>query len=146
DLLAIGDQSRPRLFDLAIRKPAPLAERTAEIDERVGAQGEELRALDETGLRRELAALAQSGIESLAICLLHSVADPDHERRCAAVARDCGFAEISVSHEVAPVEKLLLRAQTTVLDAYLNPVLRDYVGRLRHSLAAPDTRFFIMTS
>jgi 5-oxoprolinase (ATP-hydrolysing) len=145
DLLAIGDQTRPRLFDLAIRKPAPLAERTIEVDERVGADGTVLRPPDRDRVRRELEALAADGIESLAICFVHSIVHPEHEQACAETAREAGFAEISVGHQVAPVEKLLLRAQTSVLDAYLNPVLREYVARLRAALGG-DSRFFVMTS
>ena len=145
DLLAIGDQTRPRLFDLAIRKPAPLAERTIEVDERVGADGIVLRQPDHDRLRRDLQALAADGIQSLAICFAHSIVRPQHEALCAEVAREAGFAEVSVGHLVAPVEKLLLRAQTSVLDAYLNPVLREYVMRLRSALGS-QSRFFVMTS
>src|SRR5262249_28588242 len=80
------------------------------------------------------------------ISFAHSIREPAHERACAAVAREIGFREVSVGSEVAPVEKLLLRAQTAVLDAYLNPVLRDYVKRLRDSLGEHGARFFVMTA
>ena len=145
DVLSIGDQTRPRLFDLAIRKPLPLAERTVEVDERVAADGAVLRAPDRDRLQRELQSLLHGGIESLAICFLHSIVRPEHEDACAELARAAGFAEISVGHRVAPVEKLLLRAQTSVLDAYLNPVLREYVARLRAALGS-ESRLFVMTS
>lgn len=144
DILRIGTQARPRLFDLAIRKPAPLFERVVEIDERVGADGTVLRAPDPVAVRDRLAELRAAGVESLAICLLHGYAHPAHERAVAAVARAAGFADVSVSSEVAPLEKIVWRGDTTVLDAYLSPVLRDYVTGLRRALGAGVLR--VLTS
>ncbi len=134
DVLLIGNQDRPRLFDLAIRKPPPLCESVLEIDERVAADGTVLLPLDLSAVRRQLKELAASGTESLAICLLHAWRMPEHERLVERIAREIGFREVSVSHVVAPRIKLVPRAETTVLDAYLNPVLRDYVEGLQRSL------------
>src|SRR5262245_19341789 len=145
DLLAIGTQARPHLFALAIRKPPPLCERVIEIDERLAADGTVLRAPDRARVRAQLEELRAAGIASLAVCLLHACVNPAHEVLVAQLARAVGFAEVSASWERAPVEKLLARAQTTVLDAYLNPVLRAYVAGLRRALGA-GSRLHIMTS
>jgi 5-oxoprolinase (ATP-hydrolysing) len=145
DALRIGYQNRPRLFDLDIVKPTPLFEEVVEIDERIGAGGEVLRVPLEDEIRRQLEAFARRGVESLAICLLHAFEFPDHERLVQRVAREVGFAEISVSHRVAPLIKLVSRGDTTVVDAYLNPVLRKYVAQLRQALGE-ESRLRIMTS
>ena len=133
DILQIGYQNRPRLFDLDIVKPTPLTAAVVEIDERVAADGEVLRAADPEEIRVRLAPLRESGIESVAICLLHATTFAEHERLVAAIAAEMGFSEISVSHQVASLGKLVSRGDTTVLDAYLNPVLRRYVGGARVS-------------
>lgn len=144
DILRIGYQNRPRLFDLEIRKPEPLFRWTAEIDERVTPAGEILQALDEVQVRAALAELQQAGANSLAICLLNAYSFAEHEERVEAIARELGFAEISRSSHVAPLVKLVSRGDTTVVDAYLNPVLRQYVAALRRSL--PQSSLRIMTS
>ncbi|HEX4144048.1 MAG TPA: hydantoinase B/oxoprolinase family protein [Pirellulales bacterium] len=144
DVLTIGYQNRPRLFDLAIRKPAPLTATSVEIDERVAADGTVLRVPDRVVIRRQLAQLRSGGVESLAIALLHSVSQPAHEQLVAEIAREVGFSEISLSSEVAPLVKLVPRADTTTVDAYLNPVLRRYVEMLRQSL--PGSELQILTS
>jgi 5-oxoprolinase (ATP-hydrolysing) len=144
DLLHIGYQNRPKLFDLNIRKPTPLFAVVVEIDERITHEGEVLKSIDSEIVRAQLADLKQRGIESLAICLLHASAHPKHERIIAEIARDVGFAEISVSSEVAPLVKIVPRGDTTVMDAYLNPVLRSYVGSLSRSLSNSDLR--VLTS
>jgi len=144
DVLAIGYQNRPRLFDLAIRKRAPLYSAVIEIDERVTAEGQVLRAPDEATVRRQLEELEATGAESLAICLLHAYRFAEHESLVARIAREVGFQEISASSQVAPLVKIVARGDTTVMDAYLNPILRDYVSHLRSSLGAADLR--IMTS
>ncbi len=130
DLMKIGEQDRPDLFALAIRKPAPLTRRVVEVDGRLDAAGRVLQPLDESRLRRELRALRATGVESLAICLLHAHVDDVHERRCERIAREVGFTEISRSAEVAPLIKVVSRAETATLDAYLNPVLSAYVARV----------------
>lgn len=144
DVLEIGYQARPRLFDLTIRKPPGLAAAVVEIDERMTHDGIVLARPREAVFRQQLQALADAGIESLAICLLHADRHPEHERVVERVARDVGFQEISVSHVVVPLPKFVARCDTTLADAYLNPVLREYVARLRDSLPGSTLRF--MTS
>ncbi len=144
DLPTIGYQNRPRLFELAIHKSPTLPAMVVEIDERIAADGSVLRAPDPARIRAQLAELRPLGIESLAICLLHGFAYPAHEQLVARIARDAGFKEISVSSEVAPLVKIVARGDTTAMDAYLNPILRSYVGNLRRALGASDLR--ILTS
>lgn len=144
DILKIGYQNRPRLFDLDIRKPVPLFAAVVEIDERVTAAGDVLTQPNPAIIREQLAALKSRGIESLAICLLHAFAHPIHEQLIERIARETGFDEISASSRVAPLIKIVSRGDTTVIDAYLNPVLRAYVESLRRSLGSGELR--IMTS
>jgi 5-oxoprolinase (ATP-hydrolysing) len=144
DILLIANQDRPRLFDLAIKKPEPLFERVLEIDERLDAEGQVLRSPDEQTVRSRLAELKQSGVESIAICLMHSFANPKHELLIEGRAREAGFSEISVSSKLSPLIKIVSRGDTTVVDAYLNPVLRRYVETLRRSLTG--SRLRLMTS
>ena len=127
DALRIGYQARPRLFDLDIRLPEPLYDRVIEIDERVGADGVVVRALDEAQAAADLAAARGAGCEAVAIVLMHGWRFTAHEARLAELARTAGFAQVSVSHEVAPLIKLIGRGDTSVVDAYLSPVLRRYV-------------------
>ncbi|MEX0586705.1 MAG: hydantoinase/oxoprolinase family protein, partial [Pirellulales bacterium] len=144
DVLEIGYQARPRLFDLTVRKPPPLTATVCEIDERVTHDGQVLAAPVEAVLRQQMHSLADAGIESLAICLLHADRHGDHERLVVRAASAVGFREISCSSIVAPLPKLVARADTTVVDAYLNPVLREYVERLRTSL--PGSPLRLLTS
>ena len=134
DVLLIGNQTRPKLFELVIRKPQPLFERVVEIDERIDAEGRVLVAPDETAIRRQLHELKQAGIESVAICLLHSFTNSRHEELVERITRDVGFAEISVSSKLSPLIKIVSRGDTTLMNAYLNPVLRDYMLRMRRTL------------
>ncbi|QDU38742.1 Acetophenone carboxylase gamma subunit [Maioricimonas rarisocia] len=134
DVLLIGNQDRPRLFDLAIRKPEPLFTEVVEIDERLDAEGDVLTAVNAEQVRAQLADLHSRDIDSIAICLLNSYVNPDHERVVADVAREVGFEEISVSSRLSPLIKIVSRGDTTVMDAYLNPILREYVGSLRSAL------------
>jgi 5-oxoprolinase (ATP-hydrolysing) len=144
DVLEIGYQARPRLFDLTVRKPPTLPSAVFEIAERVTHDGAVLSTPEVTEVRTQLEELRRTGVESLAICFLHADRHPAHERLVERIARDVGFEEISVSHRVAPLPKLVPRADTTVVDAYLNPVLRDYVLRLRDSL--PGSQLRLLTS
>jgi 5-oxoprolinase (ATP-hydrolysing) len=144
DVLEIGYQARPQLFDLTVRKPPTLTTSVVEIEERVTHDGHVVIGLQELIVRQQLQALFDGGIESLAICFLHADRHGAHEELVANLARDVGFREVSVSHAVAPLPKFVARADTTVVDAYLNPVLRDYVGRLRDAL--PDSDVRILTS
>ncbi|WP_437227694.1 hydantoinase B/oxoprolinase family protein [Planctomicrobium sp. SH661] len=145
DILLIGNQDRPELFVLDIHKPEPLTRIVVEVEERLNAKGEVLRELDEERTRQQLGALAEQGINSLAICLLHAYRNPVHEVRLEELAREAGFVEISRSSRVAPVIKLVPRAETTVLDAYLNPVLRTYVRDIQSRLG-PGSTFKLMGS
>jgi 5-oxoprolinase (ATP-hydrolysing) len=145
DVLHIGYQNRPKLFELSIRKPPPLFAATAEIDERLAADGTVLVAPQPEHVRAQLESLRAQGIESLAICLLHGGTYGAHEALVEQIAREVGFTEISVSHRVAPLVKIVSRGDTTVVDAYLNPVLRDYVHRLRSALGS-ESQLRIMTS
>ncbi|MGD9633803.1 MAG: hydantoinase B/oxoprolinase family protein [Pirellulales bacterium] len=144
DVLEIGYQARPRLFDLTIRKPSPLTAAVVEIHQRMTHSGEVLAEPREAEVRRQLEELRATGVKSLAICLLHADRHPAHEELVARVAREVGFTEVSVSHLVAPLPKLVARADTTVVDAYLNPVLREYVARLAESL--PGSQIRLLTS
>ncbi|MBI2893679.1 MAG: hydantoinase B/oxoprolinase family protein [Deltaproteobacteria bacterium] len=145
DLLHIGFQDRPRLFELEIVKRPVLFERVIEVDERVDAAGEVLRAPDPDRVRRDLEAARRDGYESLAICLLHGYAHPENERQVAGIAREVGFANVSVASELVARQGMVARAQTTVLDAYLSPVLSGWIATLRHSLGA-GSALKVMTS
>src|SRR4051812_30173568 len=123
-----------------------LYERVAEIDERVGVDGEVLVALDEEQAQAVLRAVRTSGIDALAIVLMHGWKYPDHEARLADIARELGFAQVSISHEVAPLIKLIGRGDTTVVDAYLSPVLRRYVERVAEGLAAGTDLHFMQSN
>ena len=140
DVLLIATQDRPRLFDLNIQKPQPLFREVVEIDERLDSNGEVLRAPDATLVRRQLEELRSTGVASVAICLLHAFANPAHERIVADIAREVGFTEISLSSQLAPLIKIVSRGDTTVMDAYLNPILKDYIARLRRSLGGSQLR------
>ena len=145
DLLEIGSQERPRLFDLTVGKPPPLTDWSVEIAERVSADGDILLPLKTEEVRRQLQDLKrETGAESVAICLLHSDLYPDHELKVERIAREVGFAEVSCSSQIAPLVKIVSRAETSVVDAYLNPVLRTYVSRLHQQL--PDSQIRLMTS
>ena len=136
DALQIGNQARPDIFARHIVLPAMLYERAVEIDERVGADGTIVRALDETAASDLLADLRADKFDSIAIALMHGWAYPAHERRVVELAREAGFSQISASHEVAPLIRFLPRAGTTVADAYLSPILRRYVDRVADGLGA----------
>ena len=136
DLLRIGYQNRPRLFDLHIRLPELLYERVVEVPERLDAAGEVVTPLDEAAARRALEAAKADGIDSVAIAFMHGYKNPDHEARVAAIAAETGFGQISVSHQISPLMKLVSRGDTTVVDAYLSPILRRYVSQVADELGA----------
>jgi 5-oxoprolinase (ATP-hydrolysing) len=145
DALRIGYQARPKLFDRRIVKPEALYTRVVEIDERVSVEGSVLRALDEAAARADLQAAFDAGFRAVAIVLLHGFRFTDHEARVAAIAREIGFTQVSVSHEVSPLMKLVGRGDTTVVDAYLSPILRRYVDKVASELGE-DTRLLFMQS
>ena len=134
DALRIGYQARPEIFARKIVLPSMLYETVVEIGERVAADSEVLVELDEAGAREALERVRADGIDALAIVLMHGWAFPAHEARLADIARELGFTQVSVSHEVAPLIKLVGRGDTTVVDAYLSPVLRRYVERVAKGL------------
>jgi 5-oxoprolinase (ATP-hydrolysing) len=136
DLLRIGYQNRPRLFDLHIRLPEVLYARVAEVDERMGAHGDVVRQLDEGTARTALEEAYAAGIRAVAIAFMHAYRYPAHEQRVAQIAREVGFTQISPSHLASPLIKLVSRGDTAVADAYLSPVLRRYVDQVRDELGA----------
>ena len=144
DQLRIGYQNRPRLFALRIDLPDMLYETVIEADERLTADGEVLRALDEDALRKSLGAAHAQGLTACAIVFLHGYKYPAHELRAGEIARAAGFTQISLSHECVPLMKFVSRGDTTVADAYLSPVLARYTQRIAGAL--DGTKLFFMTS
>ena len=144
DALRIAYQARPRLFDRHIVLPELLYERVVEADERIGAHGEMIVPLDTAALRRELQAAHDSGLRACAIVFMHGWRHGAHEAAAAALARDIGFTQVSVSHEVSPLMKFVSRGDTTVVDAYLSPILRRYVEQVGAQM--PGVRLFFMQS
>ncbi len=134
DLQRIGYQSRPRLFDLAVRLPEMLYERVAEVDGRLDAEGGELVSIDLEAARRELEAAYDDGIRSVAIAFMHAYLAPRHELAVADVAGEIGFTQISCSHQASRLIKLVGRADTAIVDAYLTPILRRYVQQVAGEL------------
>ncbi|MGR9578156.1 hydantoinase B/oxoprolinase family protein [Pandoraea sputorum] len=141
DALRIAYQNRPRLFDLNIALPEALYADVVEIDERVGAHGEVVRELDVVTARSALEALYAKGIRAVAIVLMHGYRYQAHEKTLAAMARDIGFTQVSVSHEVSPLMKLVSRGDTTVVDAYLSPILRRYVEQVAKEMPGVNLQF-----
>jgi len=153
DLLQIGNQSRPKIFDLEISKLDLLYEEVVEVDERVrivredeknsqdsgleiveGTTGEEFAVLAKPDLavvRQELKAVFEKGIRAVAVVFLHAYAFPEHERQIGVIAREIGFEQISLSHEVMPMVKMVARGDTTTVDAYLTPHIRNYLQSFR---------------
>jgi 5-oxoprolinase (ATP-hydrolysing) len=134
DALKIGYQARPKIFARHIIKPDTLYERVVEVDERVRADGTVEQEPDLAALRGELEAALADGIKAVAIVFMHAYHHHAHERRVAALAREVGFAQVSVSHEVSPLIKLVGRGDTTVVDAYISPVLQRYVAQVAGDL------------
>ncbi len=136
DVLRIGYQNRPRLFDMHIKLPELVYEQVIEADERVSAEGDVLKPLQEDQLRNDLQKAYDDGIRSVAIAFMHGYRHNDHEQRAGEIAKEIGFTQISVSHTVSPLIKLVSRGDTTVVDAYLSPILRRYVDRVAADLEA----------
>ncbi len=141
DALRIATQDRPRLFDRRIVLPELLHARVVEADERVGATGEIVRPLDEAALAAALADARSGGLRSAAIVFMHGWAWPQHEAAAARLAREAGFEQVSVSHEVSPLMKFVGRGDTTVVDAYLSPILRRYVDQVAAEMPGVRLRF-----
>ena len=134
DALRIAYQNRPRLFDRDIVLPEMLYEQVLEVDERHDAQGATVRELNELQLHQGLRQAYETGLRSVAIVFMHAWVQAAHEQRAAAIAREIGFTQISVSHEVSPLIKFVSRGDTTVVDAYLSPILRRYVQQVAAEL------------
>jgi len=144
DALRIGNQARPRLFDLHVHLPSMLYESVVEVAGRVGADGAEVEALDEAAAREAFVAARARGITACAIVLMHAWKHQAHEQRLAELARAAGFTQISASHAVSPLLRLVPRGDTAVVDAYLSPILRRYVDQVASELGA--TRLYFMQS
>ncbi|MBW6401786.1 hydantoinase B/oxoprolinase family protein [Roseomonas sp. HJA6] len=144
DMLRIGNQARPRLFDLDVKLPELLHERVAEIGGRVAVDGAEIEPLDETAARAALKAGFAEGIRAVAIVMMHAWAHPAHELRLGAIAHEEGFTQVSLSHQASPLPRIVPRGDTTVVDAYLSPVLRRYVDQVASEL--PGVRLYFMQS
>ncbi|MGW5937006.1 hydantoinase B/oxoprolinase family protein [Streptomyces celluloflavus] len=144
DALRIAYQNRPRIFDRRIVLPEALYDRVIEVPERVDAHGAVVRPLDTGAVRRALRRARADGLRSAAVVLLHGYRYTAHERAVAELAREAGFAQVSCSHEVSPLMKLVPRGDTTVVDAYLSPILRRYVDEIAAQL--PGIRLMFMQS
>src|SRR5476649_1914459 len=141
DALRIAYQNRPRLFDRHIVLPELLYSHVIEIEERMGAHGDIVVALDRAAARAGLQAAYDQGLRTLAIVFMHGYRYSAHETLVAEIAREIGFKQISVSHQVSPMMKLVARGDTTVVDAYLSPILRRYVDQLAQELPGVHLQF-----
>ncbi|MEN0002080.1 MAG: hydantoinase/oxoprolinase N-terminal domain-containing protein, partial [Pseudomonadota bacterium] len=149
DALRIAYQARPDIFAKQIVLPEQLYERVIDVGERVLADGTVERGFDPALLKPQLEEALADGIGSVAIAFMHAWAHPAHEKQAADLARSVGFAQVSVSHEVSPLAKLVGRGDTTVVDAYLSPILRRYVEQVADELGigtAQNTRLQFMMS
>src|SRR5256885_14614297 len=149
DALRVGYQNRPKIFAKHIIKPEMLFERVVEVDERVRADGTVERVPDLATVRSDLKEALADGIKAAAIVFMHAYRYADHEKQVAALAREMGFAQVSVSNEVSPLIKLVGRGDTTVVDAYLSPILRRYVAQGDSQLDAKNSGarlMFMMSS
>jgi 5-oxoprolinase (ATP-hydrolysing) len=144
DGLRIAYQNRPRLFDRNVVLPEMLYDSVIEAHERIAADGSVVTPLDEAVLRRDLQTVFESGIRAVAIVFMHAWREACHERRAAELAHEIGYTQVSVSHEVSPLIKFVSRGDTTVVDAYLSPILRRYVDQVAGEL--PGVRLMFMQS
>ena len=141
DSLRIGYQARPRLFERHIVLPELLYARVEEMGERMDSAGAILLPLDESDVRAKLERAYADGLRAVAVVGLHGYRHPQHERRAAEIAREVGFTQVSASHEISPLIKLVGRGDTTVVDAYLSPILRRYVERVAGELEGVRLQF-----
>lgn len=144
DLLKIGNQSRPDIFALNVKKPKQLTHKIIEIDERINAKGEILKPLDIKSFKNEIRSINKSDIESVAIALINSYINPTHEQQLAIILEEAGFDFVSTSTRLSPLIKILNRAETTVVNAYLSPIINNYVKRISKRIGKQSFR--IMTS
>ncbi len=141
DILAIGYQARPKLFDLNIQKPALLYQRAIEINERTNSNGNIIREVNEDDVEVQLREIFEAGIRSLAIVFLNSFQNDFNEKRVARVARQIGFEQISISSETMRVQKIVSRGDTTAVDAYLNLILQKYIRQIRRHTGSIPLQF-----
>ncbi len=141
DALRIGYQSRPQLFDLEVILPDQLYEKVIEADERIAANGDIIVPFDPTTIKKDMEQAFHGGITSIAIVTMHGYRYPAHEKAIAALAKDTGFSQISTSHEVSPLMKLIGRGDTTMVDAYLSPILQRYIDQIRKELGSTSLYF-----
>tara|TARA_R110000868_G_scaffold102678_3_gene282892 strand:- start:15817 stop:19425 length:3609 start_codon:yes stop_codon:yes gene_type:complete len=146
DALRIGYQNRPHLFQLEIVKPDMLFELSEEVRGRITAEGEVLEPLDEGETRRVLTRAYEAGIRAVAICFMHGYRYRAHEQTAARIAREVGFTQISTSHATSPLMKFVSRGDTTVVDAYLSPILKRYVSRVANALGEKTRLLFMQSS
>ena len=144
DILKIGFQNRPNLFDINIRLPDQLYEEVIEVEERVLSDGTKIKNLEINKTRDELIKLFKKGIKSLAIVFMHGYKYPDHEKKVSNIASEIGFKQISCSHVISPTIKFINRGDTTVLDAYLSPIIYNYTRTLKSKF--PKTKLMFMQS
>lgn len=144
DLLTIRSQHRQHLFKQSIEKPEPVYYQVITVSERLNADGEVIRPLDIQAAKSSLQQSYDNGLRSVAIALMHACINPEHEQMLGKIAHDIGFQHISLSHQISPFPKLLERAETTVADAYLSPVLNRYLSQLQNQLG--DTPMLFMQS
>ncbi len=144
DVLRIATQDRPDLFDLQVRKPEDLYTHVIEVDERLDAKGQVLQALSKDEVKRDLAVLKEKGVRSLAVCLMNSYRNNAHEIMIKEAAASLGFEQVSLSSEVSAVNKMVARGDTTVVDAYLTPIVREYIESIRERM--PEASLRLMTS
>jgi len=134
DALRIGYQNRPNIFARQIILPEMLYSAVIEVQERIDATGHVICPLDEAQAKRDLTAVFNQGFRACAVVLLHSYLAPIHEERLGQIAQEVGFSQVSISHRVSPLIKLVRRGDTTVADAYLSPILHRYVAQINHAL------------
>ena len=146
DALKIGYQNRPNIFAREIVLPQMLYELVIEVEQRYSAKGEELIPLNQRSVERDLLSAYNSGIRSCAIVFLHGYRYPQHERKVATIADKIGFSQISVSHKVSPLMKLVSRGDTTVVDAYLSPILDRYISRIANNLPCQTKLMFMQSN
>ena len=146
DALRIGTQERPNIFAREIVLPEPLHAEVVEVPERIGADGTVVTELDEAEARAALQAAYDRGLRAIAIVLMHGYRFPQHEQRLVEIAREIGFEQVSASHEVAPLIKLIARGDTSVVDAYLSPVLRRYIEGLESGLGTNVETLYMQSS
>jgi len=149
DLLRIGYQNRPKLFDLKIELPELLYTDVQEVPERLNADGEVVTPLDLAVARQHLQQAYDKGLRGVAIAFMHSYLNPDHELQVAKIANEIGFAQISTSSDTSKLIKLIGRGDTTVVDAYLSPILRRYIDQVATALDVKGgacKRIFFMQS